>query len=110
MSRRFKLLAIFSYGGVILSFTAVVLWILGFGQVGQCSSVDNTWDDCMRRTDFLGGMMFYPLLAAIITSTIAVFTRPLPGEKGKWAAASAFLIAPVFAAALIWMFMHLGIK
>lgn len=110
MSTRFKWLAIISYGGILLSVVAVVLLFLGFGRVGDCSTQDNTWDACNERTDFLATLTFCPLLMAVLASTATLFVRRRPGEKGKWVAGSAFLVAPLMLACLIWFFLHLGIR
>ena len=110
MSARFKWLAILSYGGMAMSTIAFCLLILGFGRVGECSARDNTWDACQFRTNLLSNLIFYPLLIAIIASAIAVIIRPLPGEKGKWVAASAVIFAPALLACLLWFFLNLGIR
>ena len=110
MSRRFVWLAVVAYGGIGLSVAALLLLILGFGQVGQCSTVDNTWEACMFRTDLLASLTFFPPMASIVAAAIALGLKRQPGEKGKWLAASAFLFAPVLLAVLIWGALHLGIR
>jgi hypothetical protein len=110
ISPRFKLLAILAYGGVAISVLAVILLILGFGRVGQCSTVDNTYEACDFRTSLLASLAGYPLLLATISSVVALCLRRRPGEKGKWVAASSFLVAPVLLGLLLWGLLHLGIR
>jgi len=110
VSRRFIWLAVVAYGGVMLSLAALLLLILGFGQVGQCSTVDNTWEACQSRTDLLVSLIFVPPIGSFGAAAIAFFLKPRPGEKGKWLAASPFVIAPVLVAMVIWGALHLGIK
>jgi hypothetical protein len=110
VSRRFIALALVAYGGIFLSVTALILLILGFGRVGQCSSVDNTWDACMERTDILATLIFSPPIVSILAAIIALAIRREPGEKGRWAAASALFVAPLLLAVLLWGAMNLGIK
>ena len=110
ISPRFKLLAILAYGGITISVMAAILLILGFGRVGQCSTVDNTYAACDFRTDVLASLVGYPLLLATICSIVALCLRRRPGEKGKWVAASSFLVAPVLLGILVWGLLHLGIR
>jgi hypothetical protein len=110
MSTRFKWLAAITYGGLALSLSALALLILGFGQVGQCSTVDGTWEACETRTTLLSSLVGYPLLSAVVASIVAVCLRPRPGERGKWIAASAILVAPPLGALLLWGLLHLGIR
>jgi hypothetical protein len=110
MSRRFIWLALIAYGGIIVSLIALVLFILGFAQVGQCSSVDNTWEACMFRENLLASLGFFPLLGSSAAAVIALCLKRKPGEKGKWMAASAFLVAPFLIVLIVWGLMHSGIK
>jgi hypothetical protein len=110
MSSRFKWLAVIAYGGIALSALALALLIFGFGRVGECSTVDGTWEACTARTNFLTGLLIYPMLSAVVASIVAVFIRPRPGERGKWLAASAILVAPPLCALLLWGLLNLGIR
>jgi len=110
MSTRFKWLAIVAYGGMAVSTLALVLLILGFGQVGQCSTVDNTWEECSFRTELLGQLLVPPMLASVVASLVAAFTRPKPGESGKWGAASSVFVAPLLLGLLLLLLVNLEVR
>jgi hypothetical protein len=103
-------LGVAAYGGIVLSIAALLLLILGFGQVGKCSAVDNTWEACEFRTDMLASLIFFPPMGSIVAAGIALALKRQPGEKGKWLAASAFLVAPLLLAVLIFGALNLGIR
>ncbi|SRR6266487_1110468 len=110
MSTRFKWLAIVAYGGMAVSTLALVLLILGFGQVGQCSTVDNTWEACNFRTELLGQLLVPPMLASVVASLVAAFTRPKAGESGKWIAASSVFVAPLLFGLLLLLLVNLNVQ
>lgn len=110
MSTRFKWLAIIAYGGMAVSTLALALLILGFGQVGQCSTVDNTWEQCTFRTELLGQLLVPPMLASVVASLVAAFSRPKAGERGKWIAASSVFVAPLLLGLLLLLLSNLNIQ
>ena len=110
MSRRFMWFGVIAYSGILASVAALALLILGFGRVGQCSTVDNTWEACQFRTDLLASLIIPPLLVSVLTACLAIGIRRQPGEKGRWLAASALIVAPLLLGLVMLGALSLGIQ